>query len=331
MSARDGADASTPRRVPGWRGWIHRRLPRLLPGGRDERLPRTLHRRRVYILPTGYGVFFGVLVFVMLLGSLNYNNNLALMLTFLLGGILLIAPVHTYRNLAGIRAVSCHAPPVFAGQTAHFSLLLANPGDRARSAVRALNGDDEDRVNLAADGEGRLALARPARRRGRLGAGRIRVFTEFPLGLFHAWSWLDEPGATVVYPRPAPAGTPLPQAQDGARRGPSREEDDEFSGIRDYRPGDPARLIAWKALARTGELKSKVYTSQAGDELWLDFHRAPGADAEQKLSVLTRWVLDAEAAGMRYGLRLPDASIEPGRLGKHRDRCLRALALSGLT
>lgn len=328
MSAPQAAATPPGRRGAPWKSWVHRRLPRLLPGGRVERLPQTIHRHRIYILPTGYGLFFGVLVFVMLLGSLNYNNNLALMLTFLLGGMLLIAPVHTYRNLAGIRAVSCHARPVFAGQTARFGLLLANPGDRPRTAIRALNGRTEDRVNLAPEGEARLNLGQSAERRGRLGAGRIRLFTEFPLGLFHAWTWLDEPGATIVYPRPARSGPPLPHSGGGERRGRYREEDDEFAGMRDYQAGDPARLIAWKALARTDTLKSKVYYSPTGSMLWLDYSATSG-DVESRLSQLARWVLDAEAAGVRYGLRLPGTTIAPGQPDSHRDQCLRALALFG--
>lgn len=308
---------------------MHRRLPRLLPGGGRERLPAILHRRRIYILPTRYGLFFGVLVFVMLLGSLNYNNNLALMLTFLLGGMLLIAPVHTYRNLAGLRVISCQAAPVFAGQRARFALLLANPGDAPRTAIRAWNGDDEDRVSVTPGGETRLTLARPAPRRGRLGAGRIRLFTEYPLGLFHAWTWLDEPGATVVYPRPAAPRPPLPAPGGGTRRGATREDEEDFSGIRDYRPGDPARRIAWKALARTDELMSKVYTAPAGETLWLDFAHAGHGDTETRLSILAGWVLDAEARNIRYGLRLPGGRIEPGRRAGHRERCLGALALHG--
>lgn len=322
------------RSLPGfravWSRWAHRRLPRLLPGGRSEGLPTTLHRRRIYILPTRYGMFFGVLVFVMLLGSLNYNNNLALMLTFLLGGMLLIAPVHTYRNLTGLQILSCQAAPVFAGQRARFVLLLANPGNRFRSTIRGWNGEDEDRASVEAGGEARLTLGRRARRRGRLGAGRIRLFTEYPVGLFHAWTWLDEPGGTLAYPRPAEQGLPLPAPGGTARKGRPREEEEDFSGIREYRHGDPARRIAWKALARTDELMSKVYTAPTGDTLWLDFADA-GGDTEARLSILARWILDAEARNVRYGLRLPNQIIQPGRRIAHQERCLRALALHDST
>ncbi|MBT8092201.1 MAG: hypothetical protein KJN77_04130, partial [Gammaproteobacteria bacterium] len=35
---------------------------------------------RVYILPTGIGIAFGIMAFAMLLGSMNYNNNLSFVL-----------------------------------------------------------------------------------------------------------------------------------------------------------------------------------------------------------------------------------------------------------
>lgn len=46
-----------------------------------------LTSRRVYILPTGVGLMFGLMTFAMLLGSMNYNNNLSFVLTFILGGV----------------------------------------------------------------------------------------------------------------------------------------------------------------------------------------------------------------------------------------------------
>ena len=39
----------------------------------------------------------------------------------------------------------------------------------------------------------------------------------------------------------------------------------------------------------------------------------PGRDLEERLSQICRWVLEAEAAGMRYGLELPD---HPGTLAQ---------------
>src|SRR5438105_357751 len=66
-------------------------------------LPVALERRRLYILPTGTGVGFAALLFLMLIAGLNYGNSLALFLTFLLGAFALVAMQQCHR--APLRAV----------------------------------------------------------------------------------------------------------------------------------------------------------------------------------------------------------------------------------
>jgi uncharacterized protein (DUF58 family) len=75
------------------------------------------------------------------------------------------------------------------------------------------------------------------------------------------------------------------------------------------------------------------YTKQFGgggrSSLWLDWDELEGRDPEARLSILTRWVLDAERAGDLYGLRLPGVKLAPGGGEHHQERCLAALALFG--
>ena len=60
-----------------------------------------LRRRRIYILPTRFGVLFAAMVFAMLLGSLNYGASLGFTLTFLLTGLGLVMMHHSHNNLLG--------------------------------------------------------------------------------------------------------------------------------------------------------------------------------------------------------------------------------------
>ena len=46
---------------------------------RPEPLPVQIGRRRIYVLPTGFGLFLGAMLATMLVGGLNYNNNPALL------------------------------------------------------------------------------------------------------------------------------------------------------------------------------------------------------------------------------------------------------------
>ena len=72
-----------------------------------------LVHRRVYIVPTRLGWFFGGTLIVLLIGSINYALSLGFALTFLLGGLGLVGMVHTARNLARIAVSAGRAEPVF--------------------------------------------------------------------------------------------------------------------------------------------------------------------------------------------------------------------------
>ncbi|MEJ2535109.1 MAG: hypothetical protein P8008_06500, partial [Gammaproteobacteria bacterium] len=100
-------------------------------------LPYALHYRQVFILPTLFGFGFGVMLMLMALGGLNFNNNLALLLVFIVAAIGVTSNLLTYRTLAGIGIESVRAEPAFAGEPAHLQLFLSNPDDGERLSLQA--------------------------------------------------------------------------------------------------------------------------------------------------------------------------------------------------
>ena len=58
-------------------------------------LPHTIEYRHVFVMPTRFGFWFAVLLALMLVGGLNFNNNLTLMLGFMLASIALAADDRT--------------------------------------------------------------------------------------------------------------------------------------------------------------------------------------------------------------------------------------------
>ena len=85
-----------------------------------------LHSRRVYILPTAVGLVYALMAFTMLLGSMNYNNNLSFVLTFLLTGLGFVSMHQCQRNLVGLELGFAGVDPVFAGQAADFEIAITN-------------------------------------------------------------------------------------------------------------------------------------------------------------------------------------------------------------
>ena len=305
--------------------WVLRRQ------GRDT-LPLTLRRQRLYILPSRAGVGFGVLLLFMLLAGLNYANSTALFITFLLGGFMLVAMHLCHRNLHGVRLISAIAPPTFAPRDGYLQLALESGAAANRYRIAA--GVDHGQT-IAADlpggGSGQVVLPIEAPRRGRIRIDRLCLTTTHPFGLFRAWTWVHVPVEMLVYPR-ASGALPLP-AESGRRPGvrSSREVGaDEWIGLRPYRDGDSPRQVDWKAYARAAPLLVKEYAATGSELRLLRFDSLTGLQTEARLEQLARWVLDAEAAGERYGLELPGTSIPPGQGAEHRHRCLTALAVFGV-
>lgn len=295
-------------------------------------LPVVFHRRRVFILPTMYGyLFFGILL-AMLLGSINYNNNLGFLLVFLLGSVSLVSMIHTYRNLLGVRILSVSARPVFAGETAVFRFLVRADSGRRQALGFLLEKARPVLEDLSEKSDETVSVPRSASARGILRAGRLVVWTRYPLGLFRAWTIVRPDAACVVYPRPLSG--PF-QTSGGAD---SRESDDaaadmpgvdDFAGLKRYQPGDPLGRISWKSLSRGMGAFTKEFTRSGGGSVMLDFEALGDSGTEIKLSRLSDMVVKAHRMNLEYGLRLPGRTLAPERGERHRHACLTALALYG--
>lgn len=301
--------------------WLNRRMP---PANSIE-----LHQGNIFILPTREGMYFILLVLLMALAGINYQNSLIFALAFLLVSLFTVSILHTFRNLSGLVFQAGGTRPAFAGEDAEFTVNVSRGGDRTYEGV--LIGWDPDLmqdVDLIEDEELRIRLYVPARNRGRMNPGRMLVQTNYPVGLFRAWSWIDLDVSTIVYPRPVFAGQ-IPESIANTSEGEVVKRDgvDDFHGLREFRDGDPIRHIAWKSYARTEELQVKEFAAFVDRRVWLDWAHFGGLDRESRLSRLCHWVLQVSAGNDEYGLRLPGIEIEPDRGTMHRERLLRELAL----
>ena len=295
--------------------------------GRDPQTT-TLRPGRVYILPTGIGMTFGLMAFAMLLGSMNYNNNLSFVLTFALVGIGFVAMHQCQRNLVGLELTFAGADPVFAGQSIRFRIAVTNTSKSARYGIRLYAPDTWSDIHDLRPGESKIFILPVAtERRGPISLDRFGVRTLFPFELFRSWAWLHMDISSLVYPAPADDAPPPPPSMvaHGHRQHDARGEED-FAGLRKYHEGDSPRHVAWKAYARNGQLLSKQFAGADTSSQWFDFAEIESGDVEQRLSILTRWIVDADRTLEDYGLRIPGDEFPPAHGEAQRRQCLEALA-----
>ncbi len=275
----------------------------------------------------------GAILVAMWIAAVNYENNLSYLVLSSLISISLVSLVHTQRNLSELRITAHHVQPVFAGESirillsienrrAHpsYALVLDQPDIPNASPIRtaSVNPRDSQIVEWII----------PSPRRGHYRIEKIRVSTQFPLGLFRAWCWLPVDVEYMVYPKPegnrpwTEGGTDDPLAETGARR-----SGDDFYGLRSYVEGDSIRHIHWKAAARGGPLVVKEFGGGCSSRLWFDWDALDGMEEEAKISQLTLWVVQAGRQGRAWGFRMPGTALEPSHGVLHERACLRALAL----
>jgi uncharacterized protein (DUF58 family) len=290
-------------------------------------LPLTFEYRHIYVLPTHFGFWFGVLLVLMTLGGLNFNNNMTLMLGFLISAIALLTTLLAYRNLVGITLAGILSNPVFAGETAVFRVLLRNSEERSRFAIQGVSPGSEDCTDIGEQDSSVLRLGQMTGRRGWMTMEPFRIENRYPLGLFRAWTVIIPEARCLIYPEPARHPPSLPKTGRGDFGAARKDEDDHFHGLREYQQGDPLRRIAWRTSARHEKLYSKVMESPSEEACELNWYLMGSGDTEEKLSIMTAWVLRAERQQIPYSLELPGAAL-PADLGtEHRDACLEILAL----
>lgn len=321
-----------------------------------RRAPQTqviIAHRRVYIFPTRQGFAFLAALLVMLLGAMNYSNNMGYMMTFLLASVGIVSILHTHRMLLNLKIEAGQSSPVFAGENAHFEVWIDNQGHNARYAVKwqlrpprpkfiqSLLSNKANlptahyemsplTIDIAANQRQKLLLTVSKTQRGWFQLPSLMIESRFPLGLFRAWSYIELQAHVLVYPA-ARGETVLPAGRKSSATGEGSllaGAGEDFIGYRDYHLGDSPRHVDWKAVARGQEWLIKQFGGASSSLLifkWSDV--AHTLEQEAALSQLCLWILLAEQQGAIYSLELPNQSFDLNQGEQHRDACLKALAV----
>jgi len=243
------------------------------------------------LLWTREGVLYLGIWMVLLILGLQQQINLILLVAGLAAGPVAASFVVSASMLKRLR-VSRRAPPyAFSGDELVLDYTLEN--DRRWAAALALTVEDElSPVDRAVSGSAGLATRVffnrvPGRekarvrwqgvspKRGRYRFRALEVVTRSPFGLLERRVSLPEPGHLLVYPTVGRLTRRWHLAHRQAtetRRGASQErstQQQEYHGLRDYRPGDSPRWIHWRTTARLGVPMVKEFEQKSDQDLAL--------------------------------------------------------------
>lgn len=302
--------------------WIAQRNPSI-------RGKITLHNRRLYILPTRFGYLYAILLFVLLLASINYENSMAFALTFLLTAIGIVSLWQTHKNLLGLQIELKSPQPVFCGEALDLNFNITNSNLNSRYAVGIqYQSLYPQYTSIGPESKALLSLRLPTKQRGLYVPDGLTLFTRYPTGLFHAWGWLKFDYPLLVYPTPR-YDHQLQQILHNDLSGKSTvdtADGDDFAGLREHRLGESLRHISWKAFAQGRGMLTKTFQGHASPSLWINWVEMSAPSLEGKLSQMSALVMQAHQQGQTYGLILPSATIDQDSGAVQLNLCLQELA-----
>ena len=288
-----------------------------------------LHHRRLYILPTRFGYLFGIMLVLLFLAAINYQNSMAFVLTFMLTALGIISLWQTHKNLLDLEVELQSPRPVFNGEDCELLLRFKHRNKSFRYAVGVqYAGQPPAYIGIEPRGKAQALLKIPTRKRGQFKPKGLTVFTRYPTGLFHAWGWLKFDTPILIYPKPL-SGVSLQETmveQHDGKTTTSTIEGDDFAGLREHRKGESLRHISWKAYAQGKGLLTKTFQGHARPSLWIDWYQIQDGPLESKLSHMTALAILAENENQDYGVKLPGLTIEQNSGTAHKIACLYAIA-----
>lgn len=287
----------------------------------DQRMPaaaeQQLRQHMLFVFPTPFGFSLLALVVLLYILGTNYQNNLVILLGYLLLVLCLAAILLAFLNVHHTTIKAKVPGDTCVGDSVHIMLHL----QRASGLPQTLQLGWQNESLMLATGQTQL-LTLVAVKRGYHTIPRLKLQSVYPFGLVRCWSYVRLDCGYWVFPKPRLSKFSALQASEHSV---NREE---WSGQRQYQPGDAWRQLDWKRFSRQQQLLVHQYSavSQPVREIWLTLDaRIDGLEAQ--LSDLAARAQLLEQAAQPFGLRLAQREVLIGVGPAHLRQVLQELAL----
>lgn len=283
---------------------------------------------RVKVNKTGK-IFIGVTIFLGVAAVNTGNNLLYLIVSSLLSGML-IAGFISLKNLKNLRLTINFPYEVYASIPVKGKVGIKKEDNYYSFLIRVDNGFSKILFPYVDKKFRFKELLFIFPNRGYYEKVKLKISSDFPLGMFARFFETEIKVNLVVFPKPI--NTDLREFILEEEKGESKsflqvKGYEDIKDIRDYR-NEPMKLIHWKLSAKTQSLKVKDMVRNENRSVILSLNSVEG-DLETKLSKLTYLINELMDRGFSVALKLDNTFIPPSFGQKHKLKLLRELAVYG--
>jgi uncharacterized protein (DUF58 family) len=300
--------------------WLKRRLP--------VTKEITLNSGNTFIFPSKLGLHFLLCCFLLFILGTNYQNNLILFLVFFLCSFMVTCLLLSYQNLAGLTLNAIEPEAQFSCCDCQFKLRVNLSNTTATDIYFCFQTNSSQLKSIISNDI--VELYSYSILRGYFDPGRVTVRSNFPFGLFNVWTHLDFGFNALLYPQPLENKFQATSLSDNVHEN-SHDQSllgvDQFSSLKNYQQGESLRSVAWKQLAQGRGWLTKQFEQSAGGDILLDINNLTHLPVETRLSFLCYQIIELQKNNQRYTLILNNETINVGSGYRHKEHCLKALAL----
>lgn len=298
-----------------------------------------LDRKHIYLLPNKNGLLFIISCALMLLLGVNYENNLVLLIGIFGLSVLITSLFLTYKNLHGL-SITILEPTyeIFAEKAIPINIYIENNHNQVSKNLHFISNNGPDLFLTNVDPKHNTAFILSAHQRGYQTIPRLKLTSNYPLGLFTAFSYIKNDISILVLPKPICTDYTLTKNLLGYHHNSNMQSavssssfvrgHDEISGLKPYRPGDSINLIAWKQLAKGRGLMLKDFSADLSMPQYLTVQSIKSSVREEQISMLTYACIDICNQGLCFGFEFEGNQLLPNSGNIHRQKILNILATS---
>ncbi|CAM3682219.1 hypothetical protein PMAG_a0458 [Pseudoalteromonas mariniglutinosa NCIMB 1770] len=288
----------------------------------------TLTHSNIYILPSKLGSGFLLVTILNFILAVNYQNNLILVMAYLMLVVMIFSLLLGYNNVRGLALSYKRHIANYAPQCAQLELELSTD-----TICQSLQFIYEKKILATFDEttptSQLIHLDLPMDQRGAYPLQRLKIISHYPFGLVSAWSYMQLTQTVFVYPQQR-----KPVQQENHQHNKNSMDDgdqknmhgsDEFDGLTPHQIGMNMKRVSWKHYAKTQQLMVKEFVNYSAQSVFFDFNQLQGS-TESRLQQLSYLISQAYLQGTTYGLQLESISFEVSEGKEHCKNCLEALS-----
>ena len=299
-------------------GWLAARSPR--------RKQFVLSRNNIYIFPSATGLMYLLLLLLMLLTAINYQNSLIYLLSFFLGTLFFLSIWMCFLNLSGLKIEAAETGRVYESEPTKYYCRLSKNKALPMALKIGLNKAQAQAVPLMYETTADVPILAEPEKRGRHKLQRLYIESRFPFGLILAWTWLKPDLEVWVYPKPVQGSPDAVSSGEGDIANRASLIGD-LNDLKEYQAGDASNRILWKKYAAKDTLVVRHHEQTSFKPDWVSWENYQSAAIEDKLRFLCFDVCQLSDAHRAFGFSIPGVNIDPDYGEAHKRKCLDALAL----